>query len=319
MRYIKDVYAKTKRGGKMSDADKAKVLMGGLLTVNIGMTVLGAQFIMALGIPFIVIILLQSVLYFFICIQIFRFLVFREQDRDMEESDLFLPYYKLRSGTFKIKNYYTEYERFELKNGSFFCAVTFKFGMNDSKRAEYTERFLDKVQDLIHERNLLCRFIVMNENFSDSEEASVMLDQANSVKEPQLRMTQLSIYNEVIRFVERNGAAPCIYLMIYAQSDFHKDTLEDVMAQVCALYDTEKSLTAFRKMENLDEFKVLSLFKQFYGLAAIDLSLSRVQYHNVHTDILKSITVYRIITEDQKIYSNKIFDKISTGVKFINK
>lgn len=318
MKYIHDVYAKTKRGGKASDADKAKVIMAVLLFINIAFLFLGSQYITSLGIPLILVILAQIFIYIFICLQIFRFMVFREQDREVEELDLFLPYYKIRPGFTKMENHYTSYNVYELKNSSYFSIISFKFGRNNEEKTKSTEYFLNKVQDYIHERNLKCRFVVMTENFAESEDASNMLTKANLIKEPRLRATQLSIYNEVLRFSEKNSTAVCIYLMIYAPTSFYKEDLEDTLINILSLYENEKTTTAFRSLTFLDESSMLAFLKQFYGMSAIDISLSKVQYNMLDSDILKSIVVYRVLSNDGKVYVNPIFDKIKTGVKFLN-
>ena len=318
MKYIYDVYAKTKRGGKASDADKAKVLMTALLFINIAFLFLGAQYITALGIPLIFVILIQIFIYIFVCLQIFRFMVFREQDREVEELDLFLPYYKIRPGFIKMENHFTSYDMYELKNSSYFSIISFKFGRNNEEKAKSTEYFLNKVQDFIHERSLKSRFVIMTENFVESEDASNMLNKANSIKEPRLRATQLSIYNEVLRFSEKNSTAVCIYLMVYAPASFYKEDLEDTIVNILSLYEKEKRMTAFRSLSFLDESSMLIFLKQFYGMAAIDISLSKVQYNMLDSDILKSIIVYRVLSSDGKVYVNPIFDKNRTGVRFLD-
>ena len=318
MKYIYDVYAKTRRGKRASDADKAKVIMAILLFINIAFLFLGAQYIIAIGIPLILIILIQIFIYIFICLQIFRFMVFREQDREIEELDLFLPYYKIRPNFTKMENYFTQYNMYELKNNSYFSVICLKFGRNNEEKAKSTEAFLNKIQDYIHERNLKCRFVVMTENFAESEDAANILTTANSIKETRLRTTQLAIYNEILRFSEKNSTAVCIYLMIYAPSSFYKDDLEDTIVNILSLYEKEQSMTAFRSLSFLEESSMLDFLKQFYGMSAIDISLSKVQYNMLDSDILKSIIVYRILSNNGKVYVNPIFDKIKTGVKFLS-
>ncbi|GHU54622.1 hypothetical protein AGMMS49975_15280 [Clostridia bacterium] len=314
MTYVNDVYAKTKKGGKMTDAEKAKVVMGVLFAVNVGMTVLCAQYVNSLGIPLVVLILAQVVLYLFVCLQLFRFMVYREQDRDMDETDLFAPYYKIRPNVVRVKSPVAEYDLFEVENNSYFAAMCLKFGMNNEQRAEQTEQFLTKAQDMAAERGLRYRFVVMNENFVESEEASRMLRKANAVGEPLLRATQLAVYNEVLNFAERRGSALCIYMMVYASSAYNKDDLVDVITQVVSHFRKVQESTAIRELEFLGGGKLLEMFKRFYAMAAIDLSLSKIQYNAVNSDILKSILVYRIVSADGRVFKNEVFDKIGGKV-----
>ena len=62
-------------------------------------------------------------------------MVFREQDRELEELDLFLPYYKIRPGFIKMENHFTSYDVYELKNSSYFSIISFKFGRNNDEKA----------------------------------------------------------------------------------------------------------------------------------------------------------------------------------------
>lgn len=318
MIYPSDIYAKTKTNNKVSSADKAKAIMGGLLIINAGFTMFTSQFFGLLGIPLWFVILVQAIIYLFICVQIFRFAVFREQDREGDESDLFMPYYKVRPGFTKVKTHSTEYDLFEMEDNSFVTFISFKYGMNNSARAKHTEDFLNQIHDFIHESKLSSRFIVMNESFSESDEAYAMLQKANSIKDKQLRATQLSIYNEVLSFAEQAGTVPCVYLMIYSSGSFFKDNIEDVVVQLYSKFNKQREELAFRQIDLMDENEIKSMFKKFYGMDAMDLSLSKIQYDILNSDILKSISVYRIISKENKSFSNDIFNKVQTSVKFLD-
>jgi len=316
--YPNDVYSKTRRGGKMTDSEKAKIAMGAIFAVIAIVVFLTASMWYGLGVPLVFIALAGFVLWVFICVQIFRFLIFREQDRDMEESDMFLPYYKLRSGSAKIKSVAGEYDLYELTNSSFVTVISLKLGRNDNEKAVHTEDFFNNIQDIMHEKGLKCSIIVMKEDFIESAEASMMLNNVNSVTEPQLKSSLLSIYNEVFNFTVERGSVMCFYFMAYAQNSFAKSDLEDAMVQVVNTFNKTKHLHALRKLEFLEQKGLFSFFRRFYGLGAIDLSLSKVQFNTTDSDILKSITIYRITSKNGKSYGNPILDKISTGVKFIN-
>lgn len=316
MIYPHDVYAKTRRSKGITSADKAKVILGVMLVANIIFTFVTAGVFAAFGVPLAVVIVVQVVLYLFLSLQIFRYTVFREQDRDTTEADLFAPYYKIRAGTQRVKTHATSYELFELDDNSFMTCVQLTFGMNNALRSKKTEEFLNFVQDITHENRLSCRFIVMDEAFTESAEATAMLEKANNVTDPRLRNTQLMICNEILNFTDRVGTVPSIYIMLYARSNFYKDNIEDVMNTIFSKFKLTKEELAIRNMNALDITQLLKMFKRFYGMDAIDLSLSKLQQNITQSDVLKSITLYRVISKDGKTYTNDVFKNIQTSVKY---
>lgn len=317
MVYPSDIYAKTTSNNKASPADKAKVVMFALLVINIGFFVVTSEFFSYFGVPKILLIGLQTFLYLYVCLQIFRFAVYREQDREGDECDIFMPYYKFRSGCEHVSIHKTKFDLFELDNNSFTTVIEFKFGMNNTKRSELTEEFMNQIHDLVHENRLSCRFVVMNESFIESKESHKMLRKANAIEDLQLRATQLNMYNEVLNFAESYGTVPCIYLMLYTPSSFFKDSLEDVMVQINTKYQKISSEIAFRQIKYLDHTDILNMFKKFYGMDAIDLALSQIQFNLTNSEILQSISVFRIISKEGKSFANDVFSGVSAGVKWI--
>lgn len=318
MIYPKDVYSRTKKSSGMSAGDKAKIVMAGLLVCNVIFSFMSYTFFKMLGVPFVIVVVLQIILYLFICAQIFRFTVFREQDRSDGESDMFAPYYKLRSGSERVETSVENYDVFELEDGSFVTGIMLTYGMNNKAKAVRTEAFYNRIQDIIFENRLSCRFVVMDEDFVQSKEAHHLLAKANAIEDARLRNTQLMIYNEVLNFTERAGSVPCVYLLISAKGNFLKDNLEDAMVQIFSRFKTLREDIALRDLIALDHSALLQMFQRFYGMDAIDLSLSRVQQSMTQSDILQSITLYKIISTDKKIFTNNIFDKVGTSVKFFS-
>lgn len=319
MVYPFDIYAKTQRGGKgkATDAEKAKIAIGIVFVVVTAIIFMTAPYWGAVGFPIALMVVVGIFVWLFISLQIFRFLIFREQDRDLEESDLFLPFYKIRPGSAKMKSIVGEYDMFELRNNSFVSVIQFRLGRNNPEKTAYTKEFLNKIQDIIHEKRLMPRMIWMKEDFTGSEEAIRMLNNVNSIKEPQLRASLLSIYNEVFSFTEEHGSVMCCYLMIYAPTNYVKDELEDAVVQITNFYRKTRHLHALRSIQYLDQRSLLHLFQRFYGMGAIDLSLSKVQFNTTDSEILKSIEVYRIMSKNGKSYGNPILDKVKTGVRFL--
>ena len=318
MIYPIDVHAKAKRGQKLNNTDKVKLGLGVLLIINIAFTVLFSELFVALGIPLIVVIIMQAVLFVFIFIMVFRFVIFREQDRDLDESDIFMQYYKLRPGSRKVTLPIGEVDLFELKNNSFMAAVQFKYGSSDVFKKRGTEEFLTSVVNALGEKKLSHRFLVLTESFMETPEFEYHLKKINSIKEPILRATLLNVYSSTFDFTEKNSSAETIVLLIYATGVFGRDDLEDSLVQIDAFYQKMIKRHSFRKKEVLDSPKLLEIFRQFYAMGAVDLSLSKIQLNAKDDDMLKAIIPYRVIAEDGSTYTNPIFDKIGTSPRRIN-
>jgi hypothetical protein len=315
MIYPIDVYAKAKRGGKMSDSDKVKIGLGVLLVVNVVFTIFMNGFFSALGVPLILVIGVQFVLFVLVFVTLFRFFIFREQDRDLDESDVFMQYYKFRPGSRKVNLPIGETDFFELKNNACVCAIQFKFGSNDDVRKVGTETFLKQCVNLLSEKNIEFRFLVVTESFMDTPEFELHLKKINQVVEPRLRSSLLEVYGGTFAFTEQNSSAETIVLLMYAANAFMLGDLEDSVVQIESLFQKMQKKHAFRKREFLDAVGLLEIFRQFYAMGAIDLSLSKIQMNATDPDVLNSIVIYRIISEESKVYRFDVFGKIKTNVR----
>ena len=318
MRYPLDVNSRVKRSGRITSVDKVKLGLGILLIVNIVFTIFFAGFFRSIGIPTWALILLQFILFLFIFSLVFRFAIFREQDRDLDESDVFMQYYKFRPGSKQVRLPIGEVSFFELKNNWAVSAIQFKFGSNDANKKVVTENFFKDCVNILGEKRLDNRFLILTERFMDTPEFAYHFEKINAVREPKLRSTLLEVYSNTFGFSEIHSSAETIVLLIYASSSFLKDELEDAVVQIDALYKKTERAHAFRKFEFLNMDALLEIFREFYGMGAVDLSLSKIQLHASDPDILKSVLVYRIISEEGKKYTSPVFDKITTKARKLN-
>ena len=318
MIYPIDVNSRVKRSGKMTTTDKVKIGLGLLLMVNVIFTIFLSGIFTSMGIPLWVIIVVQVVLFLIVFVMVFRFAIFREQDRVADEGDIFLQYYKFRPGHKLVRLAIGEIPFLELKNSLAVGAIRLKFGSNDAVKKVATESFLRSCVNLLGEKGLSSRILVMTERFMDTPEFNTHLQRVNKITEPKLRNSLLEVYSNTFVFCEANSSAETLVLMVYASSSFLKDELEDAMVQIDALFKANERLHAFRSHEFLDSVELLEIFRDFYGMGAIDLSLSKIQLQATDPDVLKSVLVYRIISEEGKTFTSPIFDKIRTRVQEIN-
>lgn len=311
MVYPISVHKQAQKAGKVTQSDMMRFGTTLFIMLSVGLffllqwilkVYLGASMWLALLITLLIAAIIGSVL--------LRYFVFDEptrvQEYENQSNDSFAKYVFTRKDIVNpIDVHGEECQCFEFTDGSQVCVLQFRYGSNDDTKAAETLRQLEKCFAVLGEENMPFRTISMREDFSDSVECDNIIRHCNSIEDKKLARHLLSVANNVLTEVQRQGNVITLYLMICPKANYHLADLEAVLRKVFAVL--QSSPNAFRSIECLNQQQLLKLYKDFYGLETIDLSTMRVLElsNDTKESFGKVVSLYKMQTESGKTLVNK--------------
>lgn len=259
-------------------------------------------------------ILLQLAIMAVTGVLIFRFIIFDENAKKQEyqgyENDSFAKYMNLRkdfmhSYSLAGKDVYA----FEYVNGSATCTLELKFGNNSDELASGTRFVYEEILRAIGNYGFESREIIMSEDFKNSVEFKEHVALINSMRDKSLASTIMRINDGIMRECEKNSCVDVVYLMIRTTTNYQKDDLGALIKQIYSLLLSNQH--AFRSVTFLNLESLLELYRKFYGVAAIDLSMMKtielakelgeefnhvVELYSLHTISGKT---FKVVKDDQ--------------------
>jgi hypothetical protein len=313
-----DVHTRVKKGTATSSSGHVKFVLALLFIFNIGFLLLTSSFWESIGVPLLLVGFVQFAIFLFIAVTCFRFLIFREQDREREEeSDTFAQYYGLRPVSEVVTvNKELSFDAFELQNSSFVFCLSFRFGVNDAVRASGTFEFWSKLANIIGSAHMTMRPIVVTDVYNDSKAADEYLSTCNRASGEKLRQTINEIATLTLDYTAQYSKVESVVIMVYAGNKFQMYEFDDVVKRILSAY--EQTFHSFRSMEFLVHESLLKVFEQFYGVEVIDLTLSKLQLKPSDDSFASAIQVYRVGATNGRILTRAIFDGINTSARRIN-
>lgn len=243
------------------------------------------------GAPLSVVIIIQLIILVIIGIFVFRFAIFDENSKKREyqgqQSDSFTRYMYIRKDNItKARN---DIKVYEYADGSTMFAVELRFGSNDDAKASGTSQFYKDFMQLVAMYGFETRAIVKSENFRTSQEFLHYMDVLNAIDDVNMRRTLLLMADTIFDLSYELSNVDSVYFLVRSVYNYQKSDLELLLRGFTKLL--KNSLTAFRSVKFLEFDDLLELYRDFYGIAAIDLAM------------MKAISLASDITED---FSNVI-------------
>lgn len=267
---------------------------------------------------FVVCILIQVVLCSVIGVFVFRFVIFDENAKKQEykgyENDSFAKYMLLR------KDAQTVVEAagvpvylFEYTDGCATCTLEFKFGNNTMEKAESTRKAYESILQAIANFNFESRQIVMPEDFRVSKEFQEHIRLINSMKSKSLANVIMSINDAIISESSARCNIDVMYLMIKTTGNYQKSDLRELVKQITEILRT--NVTAFRSVTFLELDQLLELYRVFYGVAAIDLSMMKTieLAKDLSDEFLDVVELFSLHSASGKTYNVKTDDYFKTS------
>ena len=252
-------------------------------------------------------ILAQIVLFFVIGVMLFRFVIFKEdeklQDYKDQQSDSFARYLHIRKDNIDITKINNEsVSVLEYTNGSVMSTILFKFGSNDDNLARSTKEVLQAIYGVISSYNFEFRTVSLPEVFSNSKEYNKHLEQINCIKNKKLSYFLKRISEQSLTIANTSSSTNVLYLMIRSKIPGEKEQLICIIKEILKIL--LENVTCFRSIEFLNKDSLLEFFREFYGIEAIDLAMMKAieLSSDIENDYKKLITLYSLQSTDNKSY-----------------
>jgi hypothetical protein len=303
-----DVYRRAVNSRKLLAQDKAAIITQLFIVGNIGcFFVLRFVFRNILGIGTGWAIIVQLILFISLGIFLFRFFIFKEdeklQEQRGEESDSFARFLYVKKDNNEEK--YIKQKRvsvFEFTNGCVAATMMFKFGSNTDSVATSTRAVLEEIYSIICRYNFKFRTITGPEIFSESEEFKRHVKQINSIKNKKLSLHLRTISNASITIANNESNSDAFYLELESRIPGDKEQLEHILVEIIKLL--QENITCFRSFEFLDINGLLEFYRYFYKIEAIDLAMLKAIDLStaIDNDYSKLIQLYSLQAQDGKSY-----------------
>lgn len=310
-----DVYKSTEESGKMVGENRLQLftilfVFGGIglffVLLHVCQTYLHAGLKLAILLELICLIVVGGTAY--------RFFVFREDEKKQEyenrNNDSFARYMFLQRDSQKdIDTRYQTFHLFEYNNGAITCTLEFRYGSNDSVKAQMTTECLQHIIHVMAMYGFDTRFTVMPEAFEDSLDFRKYMDVINGIDNIYLRKCNMSIAEEALKLSKEYSNVDVLYLTISARSAYQLEELK------IALLDSFKKLqeasTAFRSIRCLNLQEIIEFYRNYYNIQAIDLSMMRtVALSDVEKSFAGVVRTVMLYGDSGAQYSNmKDIDK----------
>lgn len=259
-------------------------------------------------------IIITLILLFFIGYYVFRFFIFREDEKMAEykgqERDTFARYVRIRKDTEQSINVLNnKIDCFEYTNGSIFCVLQFKFGGNNTEKAKNTFMLFRQIIHIIGENGLEFRMTDMPEDFFHSEEYSNYAQHLNAIENKKLAYTLIHMADHTLQTSKKLGNTSTIYLEIIAINNYKILDFETALSQI--MISSKNIKSALRGVYYLELQGLLEYMEQYYNMEVIDLSTMKVLEYaeNGELDFNNIADIYQIVSASGKTYragDNKI-------------
>lgn len=250
-------------------------VLGGLTSLFLINYLLGT----IMGLPFKITIIVFVILFVAVGILVFRFLLFNEDEKKKEyesaEGDSFARYMWLRSdnnnSTFDLGK--EKISVFEYVNGSQMCVLELRFGSNNNDKALSTAILNEKMIAIANDNGLESRIIDVSENFKNSKEFREHTEAINNIKDARLAKNVMIINDAIMEASIRECNVDVIYLMLRTVSNYQKMDLEIALKKIFKIM--KQNISAYRSIHFLNSQELMEFYREFYHIAAIDLSMMR--------------------------------------------
>lgn len=303
MFYPDDINRKAKRQSTIDSASIAKALLLALVIVTILAYVFLSGLLVPFGIPRWFTGCVQVLTSAVIGIMIFRFMIFREQDRMTDNKETFITYYGFNPVTLPFKTKRGTVEIYQLADNSYCIPIQFRYGTNNKLRKKNTEDFLKILINECYQKHLTHRYTVTNEVFSRSALANRHYDVIDLAEDELLKESLKELYKSSFDFVDQYSSVQCLTMFVYAKTSYQLDDLETFISLVQSEFSKRINSMAFREITFMNTRDLLSLFESFYGMESIDISELPEDYL-IGASLGSAVKVYKVTSDLGSVMKN---------------
>lgn len=211
-------------------------------------------------------------------VYIFRFFIFKEEDKleefSNEESDNLGKYFNLLTG----QESYIDMGQFRIpfykySNGSFAICMKLRHGSTTVDKKYNTRRVMMQVADIIGRYKLNYKQLIKEENFQESNEYKAYIDKINNIKDERFRgvIREIATYN--FEKSKAESLVDCTYLIIKAKNAYQREQIGRAILEIKSLFD--RTPTVYRDYSFLDFNEYIELCREYFGVDVIDLTTIR--------------------------------------------
>lgn len=274
--------------------------------------------------PFKVTILAFLFLFGVVGVLVFRFFIFDEDEKKKEfesaEGDSFARYLWLRSdnnNSTKMNFGDEVINIFEFIDGSQTCVMELRFGSNDDVKAETTRWLNERMIAIANENGLESRIIDIPENFKNSKEFREHRAAINGIKDPKLAKNVMIIDEAIMEASARECNVDVVYFMMRTMSNYQRIDMEVAIKKIFRMM--QQNVSAYRSIHFLNSQELMEFYREFYRIAAIDLSMMRTvelaqQLNDDYTDL---VSVMYLKTKSGKIFETKECKYLNDNTKIL--
>lgn len=323
MIFPQDVHKIIKNKSRIAGDNKVQLIIVLFVLGNvIGLFIL--SFLMSLispTTPLSVTLTIHLVLVVIVGVFVFRFAIFDENAKKKEyqgqQSDSFTRYMYIRKDN--ITTIDDNVSVFEYSDGSAVFAIELRFGSNDDIKASGTYDFYIKFLKLVALYGFESRVIVKSENFMTSSEFKRHQEVVNNVEDADMRKTMIAMDSVIMNMSRALSNVDVVYFLVRSIYSYQKSDLEMLLRNFTKL--VSDSYTAFRSISFLKFDDLLELYRDFYGIEAIDLAMMKAisLSSDITEDFSTIISVLSLKGESGKTYNIKNAESlVSVSEKQIN-
>lgn len=314
MVYPENVDREMKNVGKLTGQSKTQVIIYGVITLSIiSLFILRALFSRFFGLGFGWSIIAQIIITTSILVFCFRFIIIKE-DEKMEEyensdSDSFVKFIKIRKDSEQVirLNSGLPVSTFDYVSGNNFCVICFKFGENNSFKAEGTRRALEQIFSAIYTNGLEHREFCMPEDFEDSVEYKRYIRNLNNIEDKELANHLMLVAREVLDYSKKLSNVDCIYMIVSTKTSTQRFEMISTLNTIVNILDS--SNTGFREYHFLNMDEVFEFYEEFSNLEVIDISMIKAMESELDDDNLNSVALYGVVsTNGRRFINNSVLE-----------
>lgn len=279
------------------------------------------------GVPIWCILLGQALFSIITGIGIFRKFVIKEDDNIKEyeasKSDSLARYYYVRKDSASILkiNNDLNINIYEYSNSNFMFVMKLRYGSNDKEKSDNTFNLFTSIFNILNKNNLEYRTYNMRERYEDSSECDNLKRSVANIEQDKLQNLMLRITENMLNYSYEKSDLYCTNIVISTRNAFQFYDIQSVLIRILGIISTTKS--CIRSVEFLNENAIRALFREYYGLEAIDLSMLKAIEPSVELlrKYRKVIQLYKMVDSENNIIENtEIIEKsLKNEVKQLNK
>lgn len=321
--YPNDVDRITQKAGTVSDSEKVTTFFALFAIANVGLFLVLPQFVTKMGGNFIIAIVIQILLNAVFSTTIFRFFIFKENDRIKEfksyNQDSFSKYFKIgKEPLMQIEvEGYGDVDVFGFTDtGLHLVALHLRYGSNNDKKDKKTKDALQEIFKILCRAQLGYTVIYSDEDFMESIEFKNYI---NKINKGVYKDNMLRIFNYALEVSGRSNVTATTILITTTKKHQIYD-LDTVLANILAIANS--NFNAFRSAEYMNFNQFIEFARDFYGLEVIDLSMVKTVTGGryVLSDYLNGVKVYKVKTNRSRYKNSSVVDdKIVTMSKEVHK